>query len=78
MGIMYEEEMLKRAVSAYFRYGEGELDQPNAGISCIQNYNGKDYCILRNIRGVLAVYRIKNDGFLKRLKRYPNEFDNLF
>lgn len=75
MSITYEDDVLKRAYAAYFRYGKGDLDQPNAGISCIEVDNDKDYVVLRNIRGVLAVYRIKNDGFLKRLKRYPKKFD---
>jgi hypothetical protein len=26
---------------------------------------------LRNVRGIMAVYRVRNDGALKRLKRWP-------
>jgi hypothetical protein len=27
--------------------------------------------VLRNVNGVLAVYRIRNDGMLKRVRRWP-------
>jgi hypothetical protein len=37
----------------------------------VTSYNGKDYAILRNARGPDVVYRVLNDGFLKRIKHYP-------
>jgi hypothetical protein len=36
---------------------------------------GKDYVVLRNIRGVVKVYRVRSDGALKGLRRYPKAFD---
>jgi hypothetical protein len=36
---------------------------------------GLSYVVLRNARGLLAVYRVRNDGMLKGLKRWPAEID---
>jgi hypothetical protein len=35
------------------------------------NIGGKEYCALFDRRVILAVFRIRNDGILKRLKRWP-------
>ena len=69
---------LSRAMAAYFRQRKGQeavADQPSSGLSGLQEYQGKYYVVLRNIRGTLAVYRVKNDGYLKGLKRWPKAFD---
>jgi hypothetical protein len=39
------------------------------------DHKGKDYVVLRNIRGVVKVYRVRSDGALKGLRRYPKAFD---
>ena len=49
--------------------------QPNRSLSEIEKVGGKAYVVLRNINGVLAVYRIRNDGMLKGLRRWPAELD---
>ncbi len=67
------DEMVRRAMAAYFR--SGWIDQP-ANTSSVRTHNKKEYVVLENVRGVLAVYRIKNDGFLKRLKRWPAEIED--
>ena len=65
------EEMTRRALAAYFR--SGGRDQPNQSQSGVEEYGGKPYVVLRGGRGVLDVYRIKPDGFLRRLRRWPKE-----
>jgi hypothetical protein len=35
----------------------------------------KSYVALRNVNGMLAVYRVRNNGALKRLKRWPAELE---
>jgi len=59
-----------RAFAAYFRSaGPGSqqpFEHPDGWI-----IKGKSYIVLHNNSGMLAVYRIKTDGFLKRLKRVP-------
>ena len=43
--------------------------------SGVQEINGKRYVVLRNLGGILAVYRVRTDGILKGLKRWPKELD---
>jgi len=72
--LKYEpDEMLRRAMAAWFRAGGS--DQPGRDASTIEKAGGKDYVVLRNVNGVLAVYRIRNDGMLKRLRRWPEEIE---
>ena len=63
-----EPKLLSRAMAAYFR--AGNIVQP-ANDSGVTDVGGKTYVALRNISGMLAVYRVRNDGVLKRLKRWP-------
>src|SRR5580658_742998 len=66
-------ELLARAVHAFCvtaRRNGLLLDQPS-NTSDVQEITGKRYVILQNVKGVLAVYRVRNDGMLKRLKRWP-------
>jgi len=54
------EEDLKRAYEAYFksREGLGSTNQPNAGMSEIEDIEGNSYAVLRNVNGILAVFNI--------------------
>jgi len=68
------DQYLSRALSAYFKTDGG--DQPALGESGVTSLNDKSYVVLRNVRGVLAVYRIQNSGQLRRLKRPPKELSD--
>jgi hypothetical protein len=72
--IASEEQLTQRAFAAYFRSAarEGSLSpaQP-ANYSGVEEHNGKRYVVLRNVHGILAVYRVRNDGVLKSLRRWP-------
>ncbi len=71
------DDLTARAFAAYFRYPDAPmLDQP-AGEpwSGPQDWQGKRYVVLRNSRGVLAVYRVRTSGALKRLVRWPKEVE---
>jgi hypothetical protein len=71
----HEAELVRRAMAAYFRKPKLPLEmtlQPSQA-SGVQTHAGKDYVVLHNVNGVLAVYRVRNDGMLKGLKRWPNE-----
>ena len=78
---MDDENYMERAFSAYYRYGkkmgyvEGQLNIPSMMSHVQQDNKGLYYAVLRNSNNVLAVYRIKNDGYLKRLIRYPKELE---
>jgi hypothetical protein len=41
----------------------------------VKHDDGRHYVVLRNVRGTLAVYRVRNDQMLKRLKRWPDALD---
>ena len=66
----------KRAFAAYFRYPQAGaiLDQPDSASGQVE-WQGKKYVVLFNIRGTLAVYRVRTSGALKRLARWPKEIE---
>jgi hypothetical protein len=72
--IASEEDLTRRAFAAWFRTGDGIIDQPSNHSGVIE-HNGKLYVRLLNTRGTLAVYRVLTNGMLKRLKRWPAAID---
>jgi hypothetical protein len=66
----------RRALIAYFRTDGGWLTRRDAEPTVLE-HAGKRYAVLRNAGGVLAVYRVRNEGTLKRLKRWPAELNTL-
>lgn len=58
----------KRAMAAYYASGGGDLPTSVK----VQVLNGLDYAVLRRGSKVLACYRVRNDGKLKRMIRLPN------
>ena len=68
-----EREYFNRAMAAWFR--AGNTDQPSSYSSGMEEVKGLNYVVLRNVNGILAVYRIKPDGFLRRMRRWPKELD---
>lgn len=76
MTIATDGELVRRAMAAYYKSGrrEGFTDAQitiPGNDSDVQEHNGKHYVVLRNVNGILAVYRVRNDGMLKGLKRWP-------
>lgn len=74
---MDETDLLRRAMAAYWRGrgGDPAVDQPSAS-SGVEVHDGKAYVVLRNVRGVLAVYRVRNDGMLKGMRRWPKSIED--
>ena len=68
------DEIVRRAMAAWFR--SGGSDQPPITYG-IKEYQKKKYVVLENVNGLLAVYRLRNDGQLKRLKRWPEPIEKL-
>ena len=69
-----------RAMAAYYgrsRTTQELYQQPSRVDSGEVEYNGKRYVVLCNVKGILAVYRIKVDGYLKRMKRWPKVLDEV-
>ena len=67
-----EADLLRRSMAAYFR--TGGTDQPATPGDVIEA-GGKVYVRLSSVKGTLAVYRVRNDGMLKRMKRWPASLD---
>ncbi len=72
--------LIRRAFAAYYRSGHSdgltdtEITIPsNSSYLC--EFDGKQYVVLNNINGVLAVYRVRNNGVLKGLRRWPAEIE---
>jgi len=66
-----------RALAAYFRSAGAGAPQPSENIDG-WTIKGKSYVVLQHESGMMAVYRIKTDGFLKRLKRIPKDIVNQY
>lgn len=62
------DDLLRRAFAAWFR--GGGTDQPSNS-SDVEKHGGKYYVVLRNANGLLKVYRVRNNGMLKGLRRWP-------
>lgn len=66
-----------RAMAAYWKAEKDDvMPSMPANTSGVREINGKQYVVLENINGILAVYRITTAGQLKRLKRWPKELNS--
>jgi hypothetical protein len=61
------DEASKRALAAY--YASGGEDLPTSAKT--QTLHGLDYAVIRRGSKVLACYRVRRDGKLKRMIRMP-------
>jgi len=67
-----DDDLTRRALGAYFRTHTGIPDQPDGAASGVVEHGGHTYVVLLSVRGTLAVYRLLNDGRLKRMRRWPS------
>jgi hypothetical protein len=70
-GVM--DELTTRAMSAYFKAAKAigrDPDQPGASSSGPETINGKQYVALRSGSRLLAAYRVRGDGVLRRTRRW--------
>ena len=70
------DDLLRRAMAAWFRAGGGYPlhQQPSAALSTVETADGLTYVLLRNVNGIIATYRHKNNAALRRLVRIPKAF----
>lgn len=61
------DDVRRRALSAYYTSGGDQIPSTVATLGL----RGKRYVVLRRAGRVLACYRVRNDGKLKRLIRIP-------
>ena len=64
-----------RAMAAYWNRGPYHDIKQMPSAPERMTINGKIYIVLFNTTDLLAVYRLRNDGSLKRLKRWPGEIN---
>lgn len=72
-----DEELIARATRAWYMAARAKGYRPDAPAndSGVEEHGGKSYVVLKNVRGPLAVYRVRNDGMLKALKRWPKALE---
>lgn len=68
-----DQRILQRAFAAYLKIDGTAAEQPIEHRSGELVCSGLRYVVLRSTRRVLAVYRVKNNGALRRMKRWPLE-----
>ena len=67
--------LTQRAIAAHLR--QPGAQQPAAGMSGPATAGGLGYIVLRNVSGVLSVYRVLPlSQALRRLKRWPTALNN--
>jgi hypothetical protein len=69
-----DDQLTDAAFAAYHR-SDGDTAPIPANASGVVEHGGKVYVRLVNANGTLAVYRVRNDGALKRLARWPAQVD---
>ncbi len=69
-----DQQLLYAAIDAYFR--SGQIDQP-ANYSGVHTHDGRDYVVLRNRFGTLAMYLVGDGDTLEALDmdKWPDELD---
>ena len=75
------DDLTRRALAAYFdRSGTGS-GWPEPGwptrSSGPQEHDGRQHIVIKDGQEILAVYRLRNDGQLKRLRRWPRALNKL-
>jgi hypothetical protein len=65
-------DIMQRAMRAFYRTDYAAMNQPSSSDSCMEHHQGRDYAVLRNCCGTLAVYRVLSSGKLKGLDRWPS------
>ncbi|KUI17370.1 hypothetical protein AU192_01260 [Mycobacterium lehmannii] len=67
------DELTRRAFAAYFRTGGTEQPARSGGVV---ERDGLLYVVLRHSRGLLGVYRVRNNGMLRRMRRSPADLED--
>lgn len=69
MNLAGQPQLVSRAMAAWFRSPSKRLVDPDGWN--IKDISGRLYVSLHSGLSTLAVYRVRTDGILKRLKRWP-------
>lgn len=71
-------DFVTRATKAYYKKvaESGQYAMQPSNESSVETGDCRRYVVLRNVNGILAVYRIRScNQVLKCLKRWPKQFD---
>jgi hypothetical protein len=71
--------LTSRAIAAFYRKarklaGDYQPMQPR-NENGERIIDGRRYVVLRNVCSILAVYRVRNNGMLRAMKRWPAEIE---
>lgn len=78
MQLLLSNKYNQRALAAYWKTAQEGAPIPRAQSDLYEDDQGKYYVVLSNSTDILAVYRVRNDDVLKRLKRWPNALRELY
>lgn len=70
-----EVELIDRAMRAHYRASKRESGiyaQPSAASSGLEEVDGQQLVVLRNVRGVLRVYKVRSGDRLAQVKQWPD------
>ncbi len=75
-----DSDWIAHAIGRYFRSAGETADRPSTTDSRELEVDGTRYVVLANVRGILAVYRISEDGkaLSRILKRWPSALNKQF
>ena len=65
-------DVVSRALSAYYKTVTNTVYK-DLVIPHLVVVKEKEYIVIENAAEILAVYRVRPNGLLKRMKRYPKE-----
>lgn len=70
-------ELFARAAAAYYRAPrDDQAGQPVPHRSYSAKHEGRQYVVLASNDTLLAVYRMRQSGMLKRMRRWPREIED--
>jgi hypothetical protein len=70
------QSLIQRAFVAYLQTDGTAAEQPTSK-SSVETIGNLRYVVLRNERRLLAVYRVRNSGLLRRMRRWPLALSNV-
>ncbi len=69
-----DEDALKwRAVAAWVKYDQPRVPFESTRVALVEIEDGRVYVTITSGRRLLAVFRLRTDGQLKRMRRPPRE-----
>ena len=71
---MNDIDLKRRALATYYRLRYGNFDMPFTPEPQVVELDGKRYVVIYGNGIRREVYRVRNDGVLRRLRRWPKQW----